>query len=502
MRPSVPLLRVRRSLLAAAVCLVVGLAAAPAQAKAIYGTARSEFLVGTKNPDQITAEGGGVDRIRCLGGRDIVTADPTDKVAADCEVVSLRVSHDPYRNSDSQHQTQVEPDSFSYGSTIVNTFQSGRYFDGGASNMGWATSTDGGKTWKSGFLPGVTEFSAPPGLYPRASDPTVAYDAVHGAWMISSLAFSPDANAMLISRSRDGTSWDIPVTAIRSETDLDFDKEWIVCDNWVSSPFRGNCYLTFADFGLGRLVTLTSRDGGLTWSPPVPSPDFGNGGSLNGSQPVVRPDGTLVILFSGQTTLGESISTDGGATFTDATTILSQQFLDVPAIRVSAFPSVEVDAAGTIYAAWNDCGLRPTCNGADIVLVSSTDGRRWSGPVRVPTGGRQKGHSYFTPGLAADPASPGHLGIVYYEMAPCACKIDVGFIGSANGGTSWGKPQRLSARSMKLGWLAATSLGLMTGDYISTSFVGGRPVPVFALSSPPSGGSLREAIFVSTRGIG
>lgn len=501
MRPSVRLLRVRRVLFAAVVCLLFGLAAAPAQAKSINGTARSETLVGTSHADRIAAEGGGVDRIKCGGGRDIVTADATDKVAADCEVVSLRVSHDTYRNSDSQHQTQVEPDSFGYGSTMVTTFQTGRYFDGGAASIGWASSTDSGRTWKAGFLPGVTQFSSPPGLYPRASDPTVAYDAAHGVWMIASLAFSPTANAMLISRSRNGTTWDVPVDAISSEVDIDFDKEWIVCDNWVSSPLRGNCYLTFADFGVGRLVTVTSHDGGLTWSPPVSSPDFGDSGSLNGSQPVVRPDGTLVILFSGQTTLGEVFSTDGGATFTDPLGIVVQQFLDVPAMRVSAFPSVEVDHDGTIYAAWNDCGQRSTCNGDDIVFVSSTDGLRWSGPIRVPTGGRQSGHSYFTPGLAADPASPGHLGIVYYEMAPCGCKIDVGFIGSRDGGFSWGKPQRLSTRSMKLSWLAATSLGLMTGDYISTSFVGGKPFPIFALSSPPSGRSLREAMFVTTRGI-
>jgi hypothetical protein len=317
-----------------------------------------------------------------------------------------------------------------------------------------------------------------------------------------SLAFSPVDNAMLVSRSRDGTGWGVPVTALRSENDLEFDKEWIVCDNWASSPYRGSCYLTFADFGVGRLVTLTSRDGGLTWSPPIPSPDFGDSGSLNGSQPVVRPDGTLVILFSGQTTLGESISTDGGATFSEATSIVVQQFLDVPAIRASAFPSVEVDAAGTIYAAWNDCGLRPRCNGDDIVLASSTDGLRWSGPVRVPTGGTESRHTYFTPGLAADPERAGHLGITYYEMPSCACRIDVAFVGSVDGGASWSKPQRLTTRSNKLSWLAATSLGLMTGDYISTSFVGGRPIPVFALSSPPSGRSLREATFVTARGIG
>src|SRR6202022_4494506 len=75
-------------------------------------------------------------------------------LAASPNVVTLiRVSTDPYTNSTSQHKTQVEPDNFSFGSTIVSTFQSGRFFDGGSSNTGWATSTNSGATWTHGFLP-------------------------------------------------------------------------------------------------------------------------------------------------------------------------------------------------------------------------------------------------------------------------------------------------------------------------------------------------------------
>jgi hypothetical protein len=96
---------------------------------------------------------------------------------------------------------------------------------------------------------------------------------------------------------------------------------------------------------------------------------------------------------------------------------------------------------------------------------------------------------------------PGHIGISYYDLAPCGCAIDVGFIGSSDGGATWRAPERLNARSMRLGWLAPTSLGLMLGDYISTSFVAGRPLPVFALASPSSKGNLREATFVTTRGV-
>src|SRR5438067_5163748 len=96
-----------------------------------------------------------------------------------------RLSSDPYTNPDSNHKTQVEPDTFAFGHTIVSAFQSGRYFDGGASNIGFATSTNAGETWTHGFLPSSTVFATPAGPYARASDPSVAYDARHGVWLIS-----------------------------------------------------------------------------------------------------------------------------------------------------------------------------------------------------------------------------------------------------------------------------------------------------------------------------
>jgi hypothetical protein len=38
---------------------------------------------------------------------------------------------------------------------------------------------------------------------------------------------------------------------------------------------------------------------------------------------------------------------------------------------------------------------------------------------------------------------------------------------------------------MRLGWIAQAG-GAMVGDYISTSFAGGRAVPVFVLASAPT----------------
>ena len=49
---------------------------------------------------------------------------------------------------------------------------------------------------------------------------------------------------------------------------------------------------------------------------------------------------------------------------------------------------------------------------------------------------------------------------------------------------------------MQIDWLPLAN-GRFLGDYISTSYVAGRPVPVFALAVAPWGGKLREAIMAT-----
>jgi len=117
-----------------------------------------------------------------------------------------QISSDPYTNATSNHKTEVEPDTFAFGNTIVSTFQVGRFFDGGASNIGFSTSTNAGETWTAGFLPSSTVFATPAGIYPRASDASVAFDAKHKVWMISWLGIKSPSGPVdvLVSRSTDG----------------------------------------------------------------------------------------------------------------------------------------------------------------------------------------------------------------------------------------------------------------------------------------------------------
>src|SRR5205807_10089328 len=84
---------------------------------------------------------------------------------AQANVAIKVVSQDTFTNLDSgvYHATEVEPDTFSHGGTTVSIFQVGRYQDGGASAIGWATSTDYGRSWTNGTLPDLTVNTTPPG---------------------------------------------------------------------------------------------------------------------------------------------------------------------------------------------------------------------------------------------------------------------------------------------------------------------------------------------------
>src|SRR4051812_2078023 len=122
-------------------------------------------------------------------------------------VALTRLSTDTFTNSTSAHATQVEPDTYAFGSTIVMAAQTGRFNDGGASDIAYATSTDNGVTWSGGNLPGITTFAGG-GPYNRVSDAAVAFDARHGVWLISTLplleAGGVHGAAILTSRSTNG----------------------------------------------------------------------------------------------------------------------------------------------------------------------------------------------------------------------------------------------------------------------------------------------------------
>ncbi|MBA3943491.1 MAG: exo-alpha-sialidase [Herpetosiphonaceae bacterium] len=416
------------------------------------------------------------------------------------------LSTDPFTNTSSQHRTEVEPDSFAFGSTIVAATQTGRFTDGGSSDIGWATSTNGGLSWTHGFLPGVTIYQGG-GTYQRVSDPSVAYDPKDNVWLISSLAIgSGSTTAVLVNRSTDGgLTWSNPVT-VTPHSGLD--KDWIACDTTASSPFYGHCYTEWDDNGAGNVIKMsTSSDGGLSWGPALNTANTGHG---LGGQPLVQPNGTVVVPISnGFNAILAFTSTNGGASWSITVTVAQvQAHTPAAGIRSDFLPSAEIDGAGKVFVAWQDCRFRTSCSSNDIVYSTSTDGTNWSAVTRVPIDSTTSGVDHFIPGIGVDRTTAGasaHLGLAYYyyPVAQCTvstCQLDVGFISSTNGGASWSTATQL-AGPMKINWLASTTGGRMVGDYISTSFIGTKAYPVFAVAKAKSGTTFNEALTTVISGL-
>ena len=472
-----------------------------AEAASIHGTARADRIKGTARADHIDAMFGGNDRVSCGKGVDVVNADQTDTVASDCELVSRVISTDSLVGAaGAQHQTEVEPSAAASGSTVVATFQAGRFRDGGAAAIGWSTSTNAGRTWRSGVLPSITTATSPPGDAPRASDPSVAYDAAHRTWLIATLVLGNGYTALDISRSPDGVKWSAPVPAAKLATSgLAYDKEWVACDNTSSSPHYGSCYLAYTDEAQPRIALEASHDGGATWGAPV-TVTSAFGADAEGALPIVQPNGALTVAMLGNEGIFAAHSTDGGSTFGQLVGIAPVDEASVPLLRAPPLPAAAVDASGRIYVVWADCSFRPGCDGNTIVLSTSTDGTTWTNPSRVPG----TGFDSFVPAIAADPAATGRLGIVTYvrTSSTCSsgtCAIGVSVTRSRDGGATWTRPQRLDAFPALYSWLAATTEGQFIGDYTAATFAGGRFVPVFAFAaSPLSSTRLREPMLASS----
>ena len=421
----------------------------------------------------------------------------------------VQISSDPFTIAPGQHSTEVEPHMLSNGASMVAAFQVGRIAPGGATDIGWATSTDGGATWTHGSLPGLTKGEGS-GPYDAASDPAVAYDAKHNTWMIASLPLSSTLQtpAVVVSRSTDGgLTWGNPVGVDSSS--VSSDKNWIVCDSWPNSPHYGNCYVEWDDPSNNlEILMSTSADGGLTWGAATPTANLADG---IGGQPLVQPNGTVIVPIETDV-MAAYLSSNGGVSWTAPVTISSIQFhADAGGIRSGPLPSAGVDGTGTVWNVWEDCRFRTKCSTNDLVYSSSTDGVNWSAVTRIPIDDATSPIDHFIPGIGIDPATSGasaHIALhyYYYPQSNCTastCQLLVGYISSGNGGTTWNTPTTLTAAPMPLSWLPNSQNGLMVGDYIATTFVNGVPHGAFAVAQKTTvsfGGTptFKEAIYTAT----
>ncbi|MFZ0793369.1 MAG: sialidase family protein [Candidatus Korobacteraceae bacterium] len=428
----------------------------------------------------------------------------TNAVPGHAQTLFRQLSQDTFTNGSSQHMSEVEPGAFASGPTIVTAFQVARIYGGGGADIGWATSLNGGISWTNGYLPGLTEYGPGGGPNSAASDAAVAYDAKHGMWLICTLPIG-NYDTVAVSSSSDGIHWNNPVYVIQNR---DADKNWIACDDTPTSPYYGNCYVEFDNPDVGDLLYMsTSHDGGQTWSTPVTTgnSDYGIGGN-----PIVQPNGTVVVPFA-DFNCGMSAfnSTNGGQSWSGAVEIAcAPSHYEAGNLRSAGLPSAAIDGAGTVYASWSDCSFESGCPANDIVYSSSTDGVHWSAKVRIPLDPIGSGVDHFINGMGIDLRTSGssaHMGMTYYyyPVSNCgnSCTLIAGFSISNNGGTTWTAGRRLSP-NMEVSWLPNTFSGYMVADYVATIFpAGGRAFPIYAQAFAPVGDLLQEAIFTSSYGF-
>jgi hypothetical protein len=198
-------------------------------------------------------------------------------------------------------------------------------------------------------------------------------------------------------------------------------------------------------------------------------------------------------------------SSDGGTSWSAPVAIANIQFhSDAGGIRSGPLPSAAVDGAGAVWVVWEDCRFRTSCSTNDLVYSTSFDGMSWSAVTRIPIDDVSSTVDHFIPGIGIDPSTSGtsaHVALhyYYYPQSNCdasTCQLFVGYISSANGGTSWNNPTALTG-AMQLNWLPQSQNGLMVGDYVATAFTNGVPHGVFVVAQANDGAKFNEATYTA-----
>ncbi len=341
---------------------------------------------------------------------------------------------DPFADGIGYHASAEEPsiaaapnparagDRLSKRSTVVASYQVGRVYDGGASDIGYSISVDGGVNWKHGELPVTVQGGQPTtdaGPLTRASDTVMAYDARHDVWLNSYLGISGNSvvPAVYVSRGTvDFTTGDMQwgppiVTHLTAAAGDSPDKNWITCDNWVSSKGFGNCYEEYDNNGNGnRLLMQTSTDGGVTWTPTSNTPPNGNTGDVSGETTLASTAGSGTAAHAGDTNIKVASVANIATTLAAATAAGAQNIkvasvapfftttLSAPAaaadmnIKVASiaalFPgkTINIDAGGSSESRVIDSVGTAGAGGTGVNLTSALSSAHPSGVPVTPAG--------------------------------------------------------------------------------------------------------------------
>jgi hypothetical protein len=409
---------------------------------------------------------------------------------------------------------QVQPDTTTEPSIAVNPanpknavagYQMGRVDGGGDASNGYATTFDGGKTWKYGTIPGLTVKNG--GEFDRASDSVVAFGPKNVVYY-SSLVFndgsgeSGDAlrSAIVNSTSHDGgKTWDKPTVVIDDSGGGLNDKNWEVVDNGTGTGHHtGRLYVVWDR--VAPMLVSYSDDEGKTFSPP----SVVYAGQGIGAIPLVLADGSLGVVFSTDVAPVPTAHTDPGGELAEPIPGISKLVMAVsrgaglvpspaplafaPPTSVGVYagheprlqraspglPTAAVDPkTGRVYVGWDDSRFRtePSSPVNDPVITwSDDDGATWSSLKNLRTGPAGDWVDRFNSML--DVAPDGTLTVAYRQRQEASSAkemsnfVDTYVVQSRDGGKTFSKPLRVNKSVRADARFAAFSrAGAMWGDY-------------------------------------
>jgi hypothetical protein len=427
-----------------------------------------------------------------------------------------------------QPDTQIEPSvavNPANPLNVVAVYQEGRIADGGDATNGYATSFDGGKTWRYGELPGLTTFPGQGGTFERASDAVVAFGPDNTVYA-NSLVFDMNTGSglrsgMAVNVSKDGgRTWGKPVILQDDKLGGLNDKNWIVVDDSnASGHHRGRVYVVwdrvapvvydYCDHDCDKLANWLPN---LQTLSPVVFPGQGigaypvilKGGGLGividttspgaitqppgGDEPEV-PVGTTNHVFISAPAAG-STPYPSPLVFTPPVQITPNRSNGIRAQRASdGLPAAAVDpSSGALYAVFDDGRFRTDAANDALISTSTDDGTTWSAPRKVNPGTAADGIDRYNVTVAV--GTGGEVHVAYrqrdeHRNAPLfSPTIDTLYRESRDGGKTFSAPLKIDVQPSHAYYDAFSRDGSFEGDYNQTASAGGFTYVTRAQGTP------------------
>jgi PKD repeat protein len=294
-----------------------------------------------------------------------------------------------------------------------------------------------------------------------------------------------------------GSTWSTATIAPNPGDLADKNHMWI--DNKASSPYVGNLYTAWTDFGGTddtQIKISRSTNNGLTWSTGLNLSSAINAGSHNqGVNVQTGPNGEVYVAWavydswpSDESAIGFAKSTNGGVSYLPASRVIS----NIKGIRnttagknhrTNSFPSMAVDISGgayngNIYIVWTNVGTPGTNSGTNksVYLIRSSDnGTTWSAPIRINQGAFLEGKAAYFPWISCDPET-GVLSVVFYDDRDVSSAQNEVFAAySTDAGNTWTdfKVSDVAFTPSPIPGLASSYMG----DYLGITSKGGKVYP-------------------------